>query len=261
VEYQSQASPKPKVATGHKEEPVPALPRIGQPLKDGDIFTASPRPSSKAGSFAQSVGKLIKDNGQTPPQSPPAVLDLIKAADKALGSKTNDGKPAEGFSALLREWTTLFLQSPVGWPFRQAYNRKIAAVVLGSPYGDVGIIVDAIDSLTILAVCSLKEDKYGNVQKDVRKIIQTLTATTTGLELFKNGIGTHWTDVLTKSESPEVDLVLTALKDALNYLIEAFGDYSEDLRLSRSELRLAREAARKPDAISEPKKVEMQENR
>ena len=118
--------------------------------------------------------------------------------------------------------------------------------MLGSPYGDVGIIVDAIDSLTRLAVCSLQEDKYGNVQRDVKRIIQTLTMTVTKLETFKKSIGFHWTDVQAKRDSPEVDTILTALKEGLNQLIEAFGDYSEDLRLSQSEMRMARKAATLP---------------
>ncbi len=119
----------------------------------------------------------------------------------------------------------------------------MAAIVLGQPYGDVGVIVDAIDALTRFAVCSLKEDNYGNVQRDVKLIIRTFTTTVTKLEGFKKSIGIHWTDIERKQESPETDTILVALKSRLEKLIEAFGDYSEDLRLSQSEMRMAREAA------------------
>jgi len=119
----------------------------------------------------------------------------------------------------------------------------MAAVVLGQPYGDVGIIVDAIDALTRFAVCSLTEDKYGNVQRDVKLIIRTFTTTVTKLEGFKKSLGVHWTDIEKKQESPEADAILVALKGGLNELVTAFGDYSEDLRLSQSEMRMAREAA------------------
>jgi nucleoporin NDC1 len=171
---------------------------------------------------------------------------LTEAEDAVLTPKQREEIAKDGFSALMRDKATWFLKTHFGWAFRQEYRRKITNVVLGSPYGDVGIIVDAIDSLTRLAVCSLQEDKYGNVQRDVKKIIQTLTLTVTKLEKFKKSIGFHWTDVEKKQESPEVDTILTALKCGLNQLIEAFGNYSEDLRLSQSEMRMAREAATVP---------------
>ena len=131
----------------------------------------------------------------------------------------------------------------------------MAAVVLGSPYGDVGIIVDAIDSITRLAVCSLKEDPYGNVQRDVPNIIRTFTTTVAKLEDFKKRLGVHWTDVEKKQESPETDTILAALKGGLHELLAAFGDYSEDLRLSQRDMREAREAA----TPTTTKQVEMKE--
>jgi nucleoporin NDC1 len=138
----------------------------------------------------------------------------------------------------------------------------MAAIVLGQPYGDVGIIVDAIDGLTRFAVCSLKEDKYGNVQRDVKLIIRTFTTTVTKLEKFKQDLGVHWTDVEKKQQSPEADAILVALKGGLSQLVEAFGDYSEDLRLSQSEMRMAREAATPaPAPASAPVRPEMEQRK
>jgi nucleoporin NDC1 len=245
-----------------KDEPIPALPKIGKPLKDGikesgDLFSSPPLPTSKRAGVVQAVGTFAKSHGQSPTSSSPKALKLLsKAANANLTPKQEEEVALDGFGALIRDWTIWFLKSNFGWPFRQEYRRKIAMVVLGSPYGDVGIIVDAIDSLTRLAVCSLQEDKYGNVQRDVKKIIQTLTITVTKLEKFKSSLGVHWTDVEKKQESPEVDTILAALKGGLNELIGAFGDYSEDLRLSQNEMRLAREAA-----TPAPRKKEMEEKR
>lgn len=168
---------------------------------------------------------------------------LKQAEDVILTPKQKEEVTAQGFSAVFKDWATWFLRTNFGGPFRQEYRRRIRTVVLGSPYGDVGIIVDAIDSLTRFAVKSLKEDKYGNVQRDVKLIIRTFTTTVTKLEKFKDTLEFHWTDVEKKRESPEVDTILAALKGGLNELIHAFGDYSEDLRLSQSEMRMAREAA------------------
>src|SRR6202011_5026906 len=118
----------------------------------------------------------------------------------------------QGFVGRFKDLICSFLQTCSGKPFRQEYRRKLAAIVLGQPYGDVGVIVDAIDALTRFAVCSLKEDKYGNVQRDVKLVIRTFTTTVTRLEGFKKSIGIHWTDIEKKQESPETDTILVALK-------------------------------------------------
>jgi nucleoporin NDC1 len=231
------------------EEPVPEQPRIGKPLKDGisksgDLFQSTPRPKSRGAGAIEYFDTISKSLGQSPPRPSQAASKLLVKVENAVFSpKQNEQVAKDGMPGLLREWATWFLQTKLGWLFRQEYRRRIAKVVLGSPYGDAGIIVDAVDSLTRLAVCSLQEDKYGNVQRDVKKIIQTLTATVTKLEKFRTSIGVHWTDVEKKQDSPEVDTVLDALKSGLNQLIDAFGNYTEDLRLSQSEMRLAREAA------------------
>jgi nucleoporin NDC1 len=249
-------------AKAKKEEPTPGLPRLGQPLKggiakSGDLFESTPRPKSRGAGAAQYFDTISKSLGQSTPRTSPTASNLLaKAEDAVLTPKQKEEVARDGFPALLRDLGTWFLQTRLGWPFRQEYSRRISKVVLGSPYGDVGIIVDAIDSLTRLAVSSLQEDKYGNVQRDVKKIIQTLTATVTKLEKFKTTIGFHWTDVEKKQESPEIDAILDALRNGLNQLIGAFGNYSEDLRLSQSEMRAARKAA-----TPAPGRREMEEQR
>jgi nucleoporin NDC1 len=115
--------------------------------------------------------------------------------------------------------------------------------VLGSPYGEPSLYVNAAVALSQLAVNSLKEDKYGHVQRDVAAVIRGLTGVVKKLEKFAGELKTHWTDVEGKRECPEVEEVLAALRDALGRLMEAFGPYARDLRLSLTDVRLAREAA------------------
>lgn len=225
------------------EESIPSLPRLGRPLKDGfnspgDIFDTPPRTSSKGVGITEAVGSFVKTHGQSSAVPRPRKL-LEQAEDIVLTAQQKE----EGVGSLFREWATKFLKTSIGVPFRQDYRRRIAAIVLGSPYGDVGIIVDAVDSLTKFAVFSLVEDQYGNVQRDVKLIIQTFTNTIMKLEDFKARLDFHWTDIVRKKETPEVDEVLNALRSGLEQLITSFGDYSEDLRLSQSEMRMAREAA------------------
>ncbi|TVY50022.1 Nucleoporin [Lachnellula occidentalis] len=231
-------------------DPAPLLPRISAPLKDGlnasgDLFSASSAGRTESQRAVEAVGRFAKRHGQSPPKSisPRSKQLLIKAESAVLTQEQQEALSKQGFGGLIKGWFLTFLKSSLGWPFRQEYRRRIAKVVLGTPYGDVGIIVDAIDALTRFAVSSLAEDKYGNVQKDVKMIIQTFTRAVIVLEGFKTTLGLHWTDVEHKQESPEVDTILEALKGGLNELVGAFGDYSQDLRLSQSEMRQAREAA------------------
>jgi hypothetical protein len=237
-------------------------------LKDGlkqpgDIFSQPPK-SGSIGVHVQAVGKFAKDHGQSPPSalSPRSRKLLDKAEGVILTQEQKEVLATQGLVGLFKDWIGWLLQTSAGKPFRQEYRRKMAAIVLGQPYGDVGVIVDAIDALTRFAVCSLKEDKYGNVQRDVKLIIRTFTNTVTKLEDFKKSIGVHWTDIEKIQESPETDTILVALKSGLEKLIEAFGDYSEDLRLSQSEMRMAREAATPaPATASAPVRPEMEQRK
>jgi len=243
---------------------IPQLPRLTQPLKEGfkqpgDLFSKPSKPKGASQGVVEAVGKFAKDHGQSPSSglSPKSRALLEKAENAVLTPEQKHTMTAQGFTGLFKDWIVWILQTRAGWPFRQEYRRKIATVILGTPYGDVGIIVDAVDALTRFSVCSLEEDKYGNVQRDVKLIIQTFTTTVTKLEAFKKSLGIHWTDVEARQESPEIDTILVALKDGLKKLVEAFGDYSEDLRLSQSEMRMAREAA----ATRAPERPEMAERR
>jgi len=231
----------------------PGLPRLAQPLKDDNIYSASAAPKSRAATMAQTVGSIAKLHGQSP--SEPPALKMIDQARSMLPVDKNKALSNSGIITIANRYVMQFLQSPIGQPFRQEYRRRMAVVVLGTPYGDVGLIVDAIDSLTRLAVCSLKEDPYGNVQRDIPTTIRTFTATIAKLEGFKQRLGTHWTDIEKKQESPEVDTILAVLKGGLQELLAAFGDYSENLRLSQRDMREARDAA----TPVVPKVVEMEE--
>jgi hypothetical protein len=250
TEYES---PPATPATAAQTQDDPGLPRLASPLKDNNIYSASAAPKSRSAAIAQTVGSIAKLHGQS--TSDPPALKMIDQARSMLPIDKNKALSNSGIYTIANQYTMQFLQSPMGQPFRQEYRRRMAFVVLGTPYGDLGLIVDAIDSLTRFAVCSLKEDPYGNVQRDVPTIIRTFTVTIAKLEGFKQRLGTHWTDIEKKQESPEVDTILAVLKGGLQELLAAFGDYSEDLRLSQRDMREAREAAT-PVAL---KVVEMKE--
>lgn len=241
--YENPPAPQTNAST-HDE--IKSLPRLTEPLKSGlggsdDLFSS---PSRKASGFEAKL--FSRDKTSTNNLSPRVKQLASKAESAVLTPEQRQTVTSGGYVGLLRQPFLQLLQYRIGQPFRQEYRRKMAAVVLGQPYGDVGIIVDAVDSLTRFAVCSLTEDKFGNVQRDVKLIIRTFTTAVTKLEQFRDNVGFHWTDVEQRRESPEVDTILAALKGGLDELVAAFGDYSEDLRLSQSEMRMAREAAATP---------------
>lgn len=242
------------------EEPIPTLPRLTGDIQKENIWNAPPQPKTTAERIAKSSAALASEYGNTP--TAPISVDgrrlLTQATSKVLTQEQQQALSPRGIWVALSPYVTQFLQSPFGWPFRQEFRRRIAAVVLGQPYGDAGIILDSVEALSLFAVASLKEDIYGNVQKDVPDIIRMLTKSLVSLESMRKSFGVHWTDVSGNIESPEVDLVVGGLRGALQDIIAAFGEYFDDMKMNRADVRAAREAATAPVP---QRPAEMQETR
>ncbi|KAK0747483.1 nucleoporin protein Ndc1-Nup [Apiosordaria backusii] len=239
--YGKPTVPTPDLIT---EQPkVPEKKRLTQTTpKEGDVF----QPPSPRRGFMEAVERTVAQVATAPGQpsqlSPAAKKvveyakdELIKAQKQATGTEDTEG--------LAKDFATKFLESPFGWPFRQSYRRRIAKVVLGEPYGEPSLYANAAFALSGLAVKSLQEDKYGNVQRDVAGLVRTLTGLVRKIEKFKGEVGVHWTDTENKRESQEADEILEALRWSLRGLLEGFGVYAKELRLSLGDLRMAREAA------------------
>ncbi|KAK3989578.1 putative nuclear envelope protein ndc1 [Cladorrhinum sp. PSN332] len=218
--------------------------RTTEAPKDSPIF--APSPDKRKGAFRATVEKTISNvvtsPGKEPVFSPSAkkVLDstkdqLLKAQTELTGSSDTQG--------LIREYATKLIKSPLGKFFRQEYSRRLAQAVLGGPYGEPSLYMNAAYALSGLAVKSLNEDKYGHVQRDVAAIIRGLTGVIKKLDGFREKLELHWSDVEGKKECKEVDEILVALRDSLGDMLEAFGPYARDLRLSLGDVRAAREAA------------------
>ncbi|CCU78368.1 nuclear envelope protein [Blumeria hordei DH14] len=233
-------------------EDIPSLPRLSEPLRDsllvsGDIFQNNQSSSTTSKELARNISKFAKSRRQF-------IQTETRTGDNRLAQGSVDGFFVEkqrqlmsksGFDDLIRSWATRVLQTNLGRPFRQEYRQRIATVVLGTPYGDVGVIIDAIESIANLTVCSLTEDQYGNVQRDVKLIIQTFVSAITTLDRFKSSMGRHWTDTMSNQISPEVDQIIFALCSGLSDVLEAFKNYIEDVGLSLSELKHAKDSIAK----------------
>ena len=142
-----------------------------------------------------------------------------------------------------------FLQTPVGEPFRKTFARLANAVIFGVPRSNRVNIVHAVRSLTALVLASLKEDDYGQAAKDVPTIIRTYTATIGEIQRFIGVFEPSWTDVeFTAKRSrqvPEVDELVREMRDGLEQMLLAFGEYTGSLGMSKREVKEAKEAVGK----------------
>lgn len=215
-----------------------------EPLK-ANIYT---RPQAKGGlekyvaGIANSPGKKFSDS-----LGPLARKGFEGAKDSLLTKQQQDQLANTGIIGSFHWLLPYALQLPSAGDFiRQYFHRRFARIVLGTPYGDVSIYVNAAFAVSQLAVASLVEDKYGNVHRDVPAIIRTFTTIIKKLEKLREELPIHWTDPNGDRNCEPVDEVIDALKDGLLRVVDAFQQYSSDLRLTRADLRLAREAAEKP---------------
>lgn len=258
ADYQSPPSTAPQQSTQQQNQ-VQSLPRLSAPLRQ-DQITLNPLPPSTSRERIQSnIGTVAKSLGQAPsspssksplsPLSPRAKQYLGTARNKLLTQGQQEAISPASLKSQFNDYLMQFLRSPVGLPFRQTFQRRLCAVVLGTPYSELNVIVDAIDSLTSLAVASLEEDNFGKVQKDIPGLIRTLVNTTTRLESFVTGFAVHWTDVnfhVMNGEGRKVDdveRVLHSLRTGLRRMVAAFGGYAVELGLGPAEMRIASEVA------------------
>lgn len=216
--------------------------RLTPPVKQDPILVSTPRRRTFRTEVEKAVGNAATDPGQKPMLSPLAKKAMAEAKER-LRTVQREIQGAGAANGTLREWSRTFLSSPAGWLLRQDFQRRLTAAVLGMPYGEVSLYVNAINSLSQLAVHSLAEDTYGNVQRDVPSIVRALTSTTKKLDDFIAGFPQHWTELTVDRSSRNVDEILIALREGLSELVTSFGPYRRDLRLSETDMRLAKEAA------------------
>jgi len=215
---------------------------VPEPKAEDAIFHPTPQKPKFVSAVEKAVTNVATSPGQGSQLSPTAKKVYETGRQQLLRAQqglTGSDDPQSIFKSVALKIIT----SSFGWPFRQEYRRRVANAVLGGPYGEPSLYINAASALSLLAEHSLVEDKYGNVQRDVAAIIRTLTTVVKKLHDFKEGLVPHWTDVNNGRQCPEVEDILQVLKDALARLITEFGPYARDLRLSLTDMRLAREAA------------------
>lgn len=209
-------------------------------ISNDSILLSTPAKKSRVENI---IGKgAVQPPGYAPPLSP-IVQKSFSQAKGVMQEVARQATSAEDLHSPIQHWTRRFLESSIGTPFRQTFDRRLTVEVLGTPYAEPSLVINAISAVTRLALYSLAEDSYGNVQRDVSNIIRTFTGVTVKLGKLRAEYPQHWTELGGSKECPEVDAILQTLKEALRQLIESFGPYSRDIRLTFADMRQAREAA------------------
>ncbi|KAL6234186.1 hypothetical protein BDW75DRAFT_241293 [Aspergillus navahoensis] len=267
----SHTSTKPSPAETKSEPTLRTLPRLTDPVKEGNIFAASPKSTTTQGKFGDGFSSTLRSLGESPDWTPKArarARDVFDRASSAvlsperkqkLLSSSQDLKLLTGASSTRPEnihpILIQLLRSPIGLLIRQPFARRLSGTVLGAPTASLSSIIDAIESLTRLLIASLKEDPYGKVQTDVPAIVRLFTETVTTLDTYAHvELDVHWTDAaFPPSSDPaaqaaarrvsDVELIIDSLRASLKNLLAAFSPYFNDVGLVGKELRLAKEAA------------------
>ena len=233
---------------GHPQAEPMGLPSIAnRGVSDDEVF------AKQSSSFSRNVGNFARSVGQSPnaqnPLTPRARRALEWGTDRVLSKEQQAHLSAQGISRDTSGYMLSFLQTPVGEPFRKTFARLANAVIFGVPRSNRVNIVHAIRSLTALVLASLKEDDYGQAAKDVPTIIRTYTATIGEIQRFIGVFEPSWTDVeFTAKRSrqvPEVDELVREMRDGLEQMLLAFGEYTGSLGMSKREVKEAKEAVGK----------------
>jgi nucleoporin NDC1 len=233
---------------GHPQTEPMGLPSIAnRGVQDGEVF------AKQSSSFAQNVGNLARSVGQSPnahnPLTPRAKRALEWGADRVLSKEQQAQLSKQALGKETNAYVLSFLKTPVGGPFRKTFARLANAVIFGIPRSNRVNIVHAIRSLTALVLASLKEDDYGQAAKDVPAIIRTYTATIGEIQKFLTVLEPSWTDVeFDARQSRQVQEILEVvqeLRNGLEQMLLAFGEYANSLGLTRREVRDAKEAVGK----------------
>ena len=249
------AAPPPQKIT------IETLPPISAPLRQENIFTDPPPPSTRRERIESSVGSIAKSYGQSPqPAKPLKFLEnqhaegqkyIGAARQKLLTQGQQETLSSSGLLAQYNEYLMRFLRTPAGYPFRQTFRRRVCTVVLGTPYSELNPLINSTYTLSALAVASLKEDNYGKAAKDIPLLIRAYVSTTLSIEGFVSSLPAHWTDVeFSESDRKveEVDLIVRSLKTGLKDMIGAFGKYATELGMGEGEIRTAKKVAGMEDS-------------
>lgn len=243
-----------------QQQQASSMPKIGDQtlVADRDILR-----NRGGGDLGRAVGNMAKSIGQSPgaanPLTPRARQALKYGMNQTISQDRQERWRKEGISHELGGWMMWILRQPgIGWVFQRTFSARTTAVLFSAPYSKKSDLEHATKSLVKLATCSLTEDDYGQVAKDIPRVVRTLTTIIIEIEQFVANLAPDWTDVefgprrsrgtagelveVPARDVPDVQEMLAVLKSGLEQILLAFGEYTGTLGLSMKEVREAREA-------------------
>ncbi|TFB04642.1 Nucleoporin NDC1 [Trichoderma ghanense] len=243
IESNVDAYGQPAAHEAPEPKPMEETHRWSVPLREDPIFTSQSRQTPLQAGIEKALERLARNPGSTPASelSPIARRTWQSAKDRVLSREQQEAVSPDHLKDQAQQFATSLLS--IGWIgglIRQDFRTQFAAAVLGSPYAEPTLYANAATALCQLAVNSLAEDSYGNVHRDVPTIIRTLTSIIKKVEALKEQFPLHWTDIKGTKDCPEVGELLVALKTGLEQVVSKFEPYSTDLRLTRTDLRIAK---------------------
>ncbi|KAF2150549.1 hypothetical protein K461DRAFT_258999 [Myriangium duriaei CBS 260.36] len=213
--------------------------RLTQPLQEDDnIFRPARKAQSAAELVADGTSAVAKYVGQSPGGN-----QLASKVRSYLASPAGQEQfSPQRITGLINQCALKFLRTWIGSYFCVPFAQRMNAIVFGSPYSNAADVHNATRALSRLAVKSLTEDPFGQVQKDVGRIMRALMNTIRDLHTLTRTLEPHWTDVHFdgKRSSPEVEELLVTLEESLESIITNFGEYISALGISRQELQSAK---------------------
>lgn len=229
---------------------------MGIPPKEEPVFLKPPRPSSRMEMMEERVGAFAKSYGNNPaPANGSPIVQhskhyLQQARIKLLTPEQQRAISPAHIQSQANSYLMRFLRSRFGIPFRQTFARRIRAIAFGQPFSELPTIIDAIHALTNMATASIKEDDYGKVAKDVPSIVRVFSMNYQGLERLRDTLQPHWTDVEFEDGQrrvEDVQVTLSALKNGLGELVNAFGGFAAEIGLQEKDVRAAKAIAGKTE--------------
>lgn len=243
-EFQAQPQQQPQIQQSSNQ--MSTLPSITPPLRQEPVINAPSPPANRREKLKSAVGSFAKSLGDSPQsRSPSAKQYLETARSKLLTQEQQQTLSIEGIKTEANPYLQQVLRTPIGWPLRQTFERRVSSVILAEPYSTIEILLNSIEGLSMLAVGSLKEDSYGKVAQDVPLIIRAYISTQDTIRSFVHNTTPHWTDIKFKGERriADVEAIEEELRLGIGRMIENFGAYSGELGLSVDEIKNARAIA------------------
>ena len=219
--------------------------RIAPPLKTGNVFAATTVPLSSLGTPAR-TGEWAKSVARSYGSSPGAepAKDIARFASRHLLSEEQREALARQPQVVEKKvegvWDSL-IRSPLGWAWRCSFERRVVGVLGREPVEEVGVVCDAIDALSKLAVEAVKEDVYGQVSTDVPGIMRTYLCTLKAVQTFMREVQQHWSDSQfeerARGEVKSANALVEALGDGLAGLMAAYAEYYNELQIGATEVK------------------------